>query len=53
MTDKQMVVGFGIVMVIVGVVVIAAGLFLGNIDVPLLIFGAIPTTIGTLVLVRR
>ena len=52
MTDRQMIAAFGIVMVVVGILIIGAGLF-GDISVSVLVFGAIPTIIGTLVLVRR
>ena len=51
-SEIKMIAAFGIVMVIVGLVIIAAGFF-GGISVSLLVFGAIPTVIGTLVLVRR
>ena len=52
MTDRQMTAVFGIVMVVVGIAIIGAGLF-GEISFSLLVFGAIPTIVGTLVLVRR
>ena len=52
MTDRQMIAVFGIVMVVVGIIIIGAGLF-GGISVSVLVFGAIPTIIGTLVLARR
>ena len=52
MTDRQMIAVFGIVMVVVGILIIAAGLF-GGINVSVLVFGAIPTIIGTLILARR
>lgn len=52
MTDRQMIAVFGIVMVIAGILIIGVGLF-GEISVPLLVFGAIPTIIGTLALARR
>ena len=52
MTDRQMIAVFGIVMVVVGILIIGAGLF-GGITVSLLIFGSIPTIVGTLALARR
>ena len=51
MTDRQMITVFGIVMVVVGILIIAAGLF-GGINVSVLVFGAIPTIVGTLALAR-
>ena len=52
MTDRQMVALFGIVMVVAGILIIGAGLFDG-VTVSLLVFGAIPTIVGTLALARR
>ena len=52
MSDRQMIAVFGIVMVVAGVVIIAAGLYREITD-SLLVLGAIPTIVGTLALVRR
>ena len=52
MTDRQMIDVFGIVMVVTGTLIIAGGLF-GGITVSLLVFGAIPTIVGTFALARR
>ena len=52
MTDRQMIAVFGIVMVVVGILIIGAGLF-REISVSVLVFGAIPTIVGTLALARR
>ena len=45
MTDRKMIAVFGIVMVVAGVVIIAAGLY-REITVSLLLLGAIPTIVG-------
>ena len=52
MTDRQMIAVFGITMVVVGILIIGAGLFDG-ISVSVLVFGAIPTIVGALALARR
>ena len=51
-SERKMIDVFGIVMVVAGVVIIAAGLY-REITVSLLVLGAIPTIVGTLALVRR
>ena len=51
-SERKMIDVFGIVMVVAGVVIIAAGLY-REITVSLLVLGAVPTIVGTLALVRR
>ena len=52
MSERKMIDIFGIVMVVAGILIIAAGLY-RDITVTLLVLGAIPTVVGTISLVRR
>ena len=52
MSERKMIDIFGTAMLVAGILIIAAGLY-REITVSLLVLGAIPTAIGTLVLVRR
>ena len=52
MSERQMIDVFGIVMLVAGILIVAAGLY-REITVSLLVLGAIPTIVGALALIRR
>ena len=52
MSERKMIDVFGIVMLVAGILIIAAAFYL-EITAALLVLGVVPTIVGTLALVRR